>query len=95
MSGKTAFKTECSPWPPPIESCYYDLAASARLLRYKDSFSQNITADILLTLVVKKTTFLRLSTLPLLVTLMDRIFSVLPDHNKLKLAPNETKKVKI
>ena len=64
MSGKTAFKTECSPWPPPIESYYYDLAASARLLRYKDSFSQNITADILLTLVVKKTTFLRLSTLP-------------------------------
>ena len=45
MSGKTAFKTECSPWPPPIESCYYDLAASARLLRYKDSFSQNITAE--------------------------------------------------
>ena len=57
MSGKTAFKTECSPWPPPIESCYYDLAASARLLRYKDSFSQNITADILLTLVVKKNEF--------------------------------------
>ena len=45
MSGKTAFKTECSPWPPPIESYYYDLAASARLLRYKDSFSQNITAE--------------------------------------------------
>ena len=90
MSGKTAFKTECSPWPPPIESYYYDLAASARLLRYKDSFSQNITADIFLTFALKKkTTFLRLSTLPLLlVTLMDRIFSVLPDHNKLKLAQN-------
>ena len=28
-----------------IESYYYDLAASARLLRYKDSFSQNITAE--------------------------------------------------
>ena len=45
MSGKTAFKTECSPWPPPIESYSYDPAASARLLRYKDSFSQNITAE--------------------------------------------------
>ena len=65
------------------------------MLRYKDSFSQNITAEYVGFTEKNDFSTTFYSDLPLLVTLMDRIFSVLPDHNKLKLAQNETNKVKI
>ena len=68
----------------PRRGCYDTRTLSHRILLLSTSVSR------------KKTTFLRLSTLPLLlVTLMDRIFSVLPDHNKLKLAQNKTTNAKI